>query len=529
MKHWHVHFTTVVEWKSNCGRIMVLTLLIVHCLHHMTTVTCHVCYVQVGSLCIGRAGACVVRLPNSWLSEFGSSLASRPGLATCQGCLSSSSVCPCQPVACPLLPKTFRSAGTSTERSVSAVSRHFGQTQNVSDNSSCMQLASRQALSHRRTQQADAVRPTSGAKQRSYDVGCGFVQFCHKHIFANSPALSSVSACRRKISQNLTTVESRSMSQCDSFNSHFNPCYSNSSPPEDDDDDDINLDAVSLCDSLCSSRVRKSRALPVVSEMSESCFEGLQSSVHEQVIDLPKHFRPLSWAGSVDDCLIGSCCICSNQPAFSVLKSDKWDQPVTQLTNSASQMTSDEVCETPFYWELELPITSCERNPSSQASPLPDACQKLASPLRMGTLAFDVRNVSDSSHTAMPFTKKPLCQNSEVVVDTMKVPKMGCLPESCCMCHDCHRICYPRGINRRRHAVSGRTPLAPEVHIPRTCKCMKQRRCPTPPRMLSPAVDDDSLRIPVADIWNMLSSQVLLISGSEYLSVKCSFQLPSLE
>jgi len=364
--------------------------------------------------------------------------------------------------------------------------------------SDCIYPASREVFSDRRAQQTSAVRPDSGPKQRSYDVGCGFVQFCHKHIFANPTTVSSVSGRTRKVSQNPGTVMS-SQSQCDSFNAHFNPCYSNSSPPDDDDDnDDINLDAISLCDSLCSSRTRKAHVLPVVSEMSESCFEGLQSSTDRQVIDLPRRFRPLSWAGPVDECLIGSGCSCSNQLALSTLKSDTCYLPGAQLRSSVSQMASDELCvplsaETPFYWELELPSTTSGIH-ASQTPPVPETCQKLASPLRMGTLSFDT-GMFDSSddHARKLLPNKTLCQNSGSVA-----PKMGCLPARCLICRECQHICSPSGINRHNHAVSNNT-LPHKVHIPQACKCMKQRRCPTPPRMLSPSVNDDD-SVPVADI-----------------------------
>ena len=378
--------------------------------------------------------------------------------------------------------------------------------------SDCMHPATRDALFNRRAQQPGAARADSDLKQRSHDVGCGFVQFCHKHIFANPTAISSVLGRTRKVSQSPGTVTS-SESQCDSFNAHFNPCYSNRSPPDDDDDDDINLDAVSLCDSLCSSHTRKTHALPVVSEMSESCFEGLQSSTHEQVIDLSRRFRPLSWAGPVDDCSFGSRCRCSNQNqlAFSTLKSETCDPAGAQLLNSECQIASDELCvplsdETPFYWELELPGAASSTNHTSQTSPVPEACQKLASPLRMGTHSFDTCSVLESSN-ALAAAKKLLpnklsYQNSGYVVDTAKAPKMGCSPARCLMCRDCQRVCCSvSGINRHNQAVFSKAPLPHEVCIPRTCKCVKQRRCPTPPRMLSPCVnDDDSVKVPVADI-----------------------------
>ena len=473
----------------------------------------YVCCWQVGSLCIGRAGACVVRLPNSWLLEFGSSVASRPGLAPCHGCLfnASPSLCPCQPVACPLLPKTFRSAGTSTERNVSTTSAHVGQTRRMASYTECMHPATRDVLFNRRTQQPGAVRPDSDQKQRSHDVGCGFVQFCHKHIFANPTAISSVLGRTRKVSQSPASAMS-SESHCGSLNAHFNPCYSNRSPPDDDDDDDdVNLDAIGLCDSLCSSHTRRTHALPAVSEMSESCFEGLQSSTHEQVIDLSRRFRPLSWAGPADDCSLGSRCSCSNQSAFCAPKSETFDPPGAQLLNSDCQIASDELCvplsgETPFYWELELPGTTSSTNLISQTPPVSEACQKVASPLRMGTHSFDTGSVLESS-SAHAATKKLLpnkssYQNSGYVVDTAAAPTMGCSPARCLMCRDCQLVCCSASaINRHNQTVSAKTPLPREVRMPRACKCVKQRRCPTPPRMLSPcANDDDSLRVPVADI-----------------------------
>ena len=428
---------------------------------------------------------------------------------TCRGCLNSPSVCPCQPVACPLLPKTFRSAGTSTERNVSATSQHAGQTRCTSGHSDCMHPATREVLD-RRVQQAGAVRPDSGQKQRSYDIGCGFVQFCHKHIFANPAAVSPVSRSTRKMSHMSGTAAS-SQSHCDSFNAHFNPCYSNSSPPDDDDDDDINLDAVSLCDRLCSSRGRKGRELPAVSEMSESCFEGLQSSTHERIIDLPRRFRPLSWAGPDDDCLTDAGCSCSGHSVVSALKPEACYLPEAQLLNlnSVSQTASDDLrmplsTESPFYWELELPGTASGINLISQTSPVPEMCQKLASPLRMGTLAFDAGSMSRSGDayaaaTAKLLQTEPLCQNSASVADTAKAPKMGCLPARCFICRDCHQhVCSPSGSNKHNPAVSSKTSLP---RIPRACKCLKHQRCPTPPRMLSPCVsDDDSVRVPVADI-----------------------------
>jgi len=340
----------------------------------------------------------------------------------------------------------------------------------------------------------DAMRPAPGSKQRSLDVGCGFVQFCHKHIFA-SPA--AVSPAARKMSQSRATAVS-SQSQLDSFNSHFNPCYSNSSPP--DDDDDINLDALNFCDSLCSSRARKTRGLPVVSEMSESCFEGLQSSSDKPVMDLPRMFRPLSWAGHVDDCLTGSACSCYNQSVVPAAKSEKWNASDEYILNPISEAGSDEQFtplsgEAPFYWELELPNVSSDTNLTS-LSTLPETCQRLASPLRMGTLAFDTGNVPDSGHSHAAAKKllpnKPLCQNLSSVVDTVKAPKMGCL-----ICRNCQHICSACAVDGR--AVLNTVSLPSEV--PQACKCMRRRRCPTPPRMLSPGAGcDDSIRVPVADV-----------------------------
>jgi len=421
---------------------------------------------------------------------------------TCQSCLSSPPVCPCQPVACPLLPKTFRSAGTNTDRNVSATS---GQLRRMTSKSDCMQLASRQLLADRRV---ESTRPESGSKDRSCDIGCGFVQFCHKHIFASPAAISSVSGRARKMSQNPVTVMS-SQSQCDSFSSHFNPCYSSSSPPDDDDNDDINLDAVRLCDGICSSRTTKTRALPALpgmSEMSESCFESLKSSANTQVLDLPRLFRPLSWAGPVDSCLTDSGCSCSNQSAVSATKSEKWNLPGAQRSSPASHVVSHEQfvplsAETPFYWELELPTDTN----AFQTLLMPETCQKLASPLRMGTASSEMGNVFESSHVDADskklLPKKPPYENLGSEVGAVRAPKMGCLPAKCFVCRDCQHVCSACGINRKNPAESCSTPLIFESCLPRTCKCMKQRRCPTPPRMLfSHADDDDSLGVPVADI-----------------------------
>lgn len=351
-------------------------------------------------------------------------------------------------------------------------------------------------ISNSHARHTGVVRPERSPKQRSYDAGCGFVQFCHKHIFANPTAVSSAAGRTRKVSQHPESMMS-SQRECNSFTAHYNPCYSNSSPPDDDDDDDIHLDAISLCDSLYSRRTRKTTMLPAVSEMSESCFEGLQSSVHKHVIDVPRQFRPVSWAGPVDDCLIGSSCSCCNQPASCKLKSGMYCLPETQLLNSASHIAADETCmpmsaEAPFYWELELPGTS-------QTSP--ETCQKIASPLRMGTLTFDTSNVLESvdAHAAAKklLPNKPSCQNSGSTVDTAKAPKMGCSPSRCIICRDCQHM---SNINRHQHAGLCKTPLSHEICIPTGCNCVKQRRCPTPPRMLSPSVNDDSVRVSVADI-----------------------------
>ena len=417
----------------------------------------------------------------------------------CQGCLASPAVCPCQPVTCPLLPKTFRSAGTNTDRNIPSAA---GQIRRMSRKSDCMQLASRHLLADRRV---EAMLPESGSKERSYNIGCGFVQFCHRHIFTCPTAVSPVSGRARKVSQNPVTVMS-SQSHCNSFNSHFNPCYSSSSPPDDDDDDDIKLDAVHLCDGVCNGHTRKARALPAVSEMSESCFEGLQSSPSTQVFDLPRLFRPLSWAGPVDSCLVDSHCSCSGQSAVSAVKSDKWNLPGAQLSSPASHLASDEQfmplsAETPFYWELELPTETT----ASQTSLMPETCQKVASPLRMGTVSFEVGNVFESSHADAAskklLPKKPSCQNLGSALDAVKAPKMGCLPAKCFICRNCQHVCSARDVSIKNAAVSCRIPFASEVHIPQTCKCVKQQRCPTPPRMLSLyADDDDSLRVPVADI-----------------------------
>jgi len=433
---------------------------------------------------------------------------------TCRGCLNSLAVCPCQPVACPLLPKTFRSAGTCTDRNVSATSQRAGQTRWISSKSDCIHPANKE-VSGRRIQQADVIRADSGQKQQSYDVGCGFVQFCHKHIFAAPTAVSPVSRRARKVSQDPGTITSR-QSQCDSFNVHFNPCYSNSSPPDDDDDDDINLDATSLCDSLCSSSyTRKKYVLPAVSEMSESCFEGLQSSSYRHLIDFPRQFRPLSWAGPVDDCLIGSGCSCCNQSAFSTVNSEACCNPGAQLLKSVSQIASDELCvpmsaETPLYWELELPGTNVGTHLASQTSPLPETCQKLGSPLQMGTHTFDAGNVCEPSDADAATKKllpkpscyvKPPCHNVWSIADTAKAPKMGCLPARCFICRDCQHACSQASINRQNRSVTSRMSQPHEIHILQACKCVKQRRCPTPPRMLSPCTDnDDSVRVPVADI-----------------------------
>ena len=362
----------------------------------------------------------------------------------------------------------------------------------------CMQLANRQLESDRRV---EAVRPESSSKQRSYDIGCGFVQFCHKHIFASPTAISPISGRTRKVSRNPVTVMS-SQSQCDSFNSHFNPCYSSSSPPDDDDDVDINLDTVHLCDSLCSSHARKTRALPVVSEMSESCFEGLQSSSNTQLVDLPRLFRPLSWAGPVDSCLTDSGCRCSSHSAVAAVKNlnlsgAQLSCPVSQIATVEQSMPLS--AETPVYWELELPTDAN----AAHTSLLPEICPKLASPLRMGTISFETGNVFESSYAASKklLPKETPCQNLGSAVDTVKAPRMGCLPAKCFICRDCHQVCSACGINRQNPAMLQEIALQPEVHIPRTCKCSKQRRCPTPPRMLSPCADgDDSLGVLVADI-----------------------------
>jgi len=376
-----------------------------------------------------------------------------------------------------------------------------------------MRRPAAKATERHMVQQADIVRGQDstevGPKHRS-DVGCGFVQFCHKHIFA-SPAVTA-SGRTRKVSPS-----DPAMSECNSsLQAHFNPCYSNSSLPDDDDDDELGIDlnAASLFDSLHQTR-RTDRPLPAVSEMSMSCFEGLLSSTssYKEVIGFPsRQFRPLSWAGQVEDGqLMESVCTCSSQSAFSTSKSESCYPLEAQLLNNVSQIPPDELClpwlgETPVYWELEMPRSDIGTTDlASQTSlPPPETCQKLASPLRMGThTIFDAGNVVETNDAQAAAGKnRPPCQNSCSMADTLKapLPRMGCLPAHCYVCRDCQHVCIGK---ETLCAESSRTPplLSRKMHVPRSCKCVKPRRCPTPPRMLSPCVDDDdSVRVPVADI-----------------------------
>jgi len=412
--------------------------------------------------------------------EIGSSVASRTGETTCRGCVHSPAVCPCQPV---VQPKTFRSASTST---ATDALQHVHSTRRVLANPGRVAQSSGEMMSERHVQ----LMHDSGPKRRSCNVGCGFVRFCHKHIFANPAAVPSVSECAAKVPPHVMS----SQNHCDLFRSHFNPCYSDDSPTEDDDDCNINLDAVSLCDSLCRAHTRKARALPAVSEMSESCFEGLQSSSHKQVIDAPRLFRPLSWTDPVD-CLVDSGCTCSRRSTRPSVKNENWNAFRAPPSNPPCEIVSGEQpAEMPFYWELELP------GASNTGRRVPEISQRLASPVRMGTLTFHTGKVPESSHahTAAKnlLPNKQLCQNVGYTEHGVKVPGIDCLPAKCLVCRDCQHTSSACGTNRRIHPVLGDAASAPEVHIPPACRCVKQRRCPTPQRMLSPCgEDDDSLKV----------------------------------
>jgi len=115
----------------------------------------------------------------------------------------------------------------------------------------------------------------------------------------------------------------------------------------------------------------------------------------------------------------------------------------------------------------------------------------------MGTYAFDAGNVVETSDVRVAAKNGPPSDATKAAP-----PKMGCLPARCCICRDCQHVC----IGRQNHAGSSGTSSSREqLHIPRRCKCVTPRRCPTPPRMLSPCDDDDSVRVPVADIWTVFS------------------------
>jgi hypothetical protein len=415
-------------------------------------------------------------------------------MADCDSWIGAASNCPCQPFPCLLLPKTFRSAGTCTEPLSSPSPLASVRTSAVeSKGVTSPARRSRPEWSSlfcgfpvERAKPAAVIRP-SGNSSPLHVTKCPDVRPSSRKYFPTTAVRSqSDAAC---LSPNVTSVDLIDLNtgMCSSFNSTFNPCYTSSTPPDEENCGGAN------CGAYHQYELATTPGLPVLPEMTESCFEGIQADKRLGQVPLSGGFRPASWAGPSDGIPDHSSFMAPGSPSAYLSKRHEDRTYNRVMTRSRTQTT----CQKPsspdshYYWELEFAQAAKIASFSGpQPTPALDVSPKMAIPLRMGTLVFSNGEPSKEKLAQVSGHMETL---SGAAGDRMtRVPKMGrCLPARSSSCNSCSRV----------HD----TPLASKLLPPGTVlhggKCTKHRRCPTPPCVLSPCVDgSETAEVAVADI-----------------------------
>jgi hypothetical protein len=374
----------------------------------------------------------------------------------------------------------------------------------------------------------EVASASRGNDTKVQDVYCGISRLCRR------PATPS-----RLTAPGAASAESGGLDRSCSltFNSTFNPCYTSSTPPDNDDDecDDFNVD------DLISSTFGKRLGRQGGYEMSRSCFEGQASADNRSALPtattpaaVAPGFRPASWAGPPS----GIVCSHSSHAGFAsptpgvtdlrsenkigiVEPSHSTAYPASRLTTSDSSRSASDsmqpfVEDVHYYWELESTRTSAGptlhlHNPSLML----EFNQRPIVPIQMGTQlrmaeahqagAAALPQANSSSSLSMPAEAGAKSKLS-------KAPQMGrCAvfkPAGSDCCADATvrsallvpvPKCDPTARTLQQSAASGEVKAVSDLQF-KEVKMAKPYRCPTPPRILSPAEDGETCEVAIADI-----------------------------
>lgn len=450
--------------------------------------------------------------------------------------------CPCRPFARQSPPKTFRSAGTSTEptglatgissMSVAKICAALPQTSRRTDSdspSSSRSSALPTSISSisRPTEIASACRATD---RRVQDVYCGI-----SRVFRRPMTPSMLPAPVAASAESAGLDRSRSLT----FNSTFNPCYTSTTPPDNDDQDECDDDDFDI-DDLISSAFGKRCGRLAGYEMSQSCLEGRPSAdssaappsaASAAVASAAGGFRPASWAGPPSSIIAGftSPPVCLNDHH-------------NECKNGMAELSNATVCTPPhssrqnagnsnrsvfdslqpvaedvhYYWELESTRNSAGptlhmHNPSLML----EFNQRPIVPIQMGTQLRMAEShqagAAVLSQVGSPLLSLPT--ESSAKSKLLKVPQMGrCAvmkPTGSDCCADATvrsavlvpvPKCDPtvRKVQRST-AAAGEVEAVSDLQF-KDVKQAKPHRCPTPPRILSPADAGESCEVAIADI-----------------------------
>jgi len=432
--------------------------------------------------------------------------------------------CPCQPFARLSPPKTYRSAGTSTEpidlpAEISSVSMVKSSTATAISS-----LRMESDLPSVRSAMINRVAPTNF--NQSSEPGAGLLQpdnnvqdlFCGISRLCRKPVVPSMLSMAGNYSGDFMGFDrSRSLT----FNSTFNPCYTSSTPPdnEEDDKDETNV-------SILTSSGHKPYKLALLSEMSQSCVGALRSAASSSppVVSYSgsSGFRPASWAGPPS--FRHSDYTSFNSPsAVKISGGDEIPREVTEssqskfLTSSTGAESGRPNVEclhpvaedTHYYWELESTKASVAPTPRVQNHSLVlELNPRSVVPIHMGT-QLRMSETQQSVATAQLLTSSPLAVTAESYGKSKlsRVPQMGRCTAMKAAGPDCSsdvtwstKSDSTAVMKVHQKPVIGDMKVGFDVHSNET-KTFRPHRCPTPPRVLSPCVTgDESCQVAVADI-----------------------------
>lgn len=448
--------------------------------------------------------------------------------------------CPCRPFARQSPPKTFRSAGTSTEPiglvtgiSSMSVAKNCTASPLTSRRTDCDSPSSSRSSAlpasiSRPTEIASACRATDRKVQ---DIYCGISRLCRRPMTPSmlpAPVAASADSAGLDRSRSLT------------FNSTFNPCYTSTTPPDNDDEDECDDDFD--IDELLSSTFGKRYGRQGGYEMSQSCLEGRTaadsssaspSAASAAVASAAAGFRPASWAGPPSN-IIACNAGFSSPPSCLIDRHNECQNGMVELSKatvcvpphasrliagnssrSASDSKPPVVEDVHYYWELESTRSSAGptlhlHNPNLML----EFNQRPIVPIQMGT-QLRLAETHQAGAASLSQVSSPLLTlptESSAKSKQLKVPQMGrCAvmkPTGSDCCTDATvrsavlvpvPKCDPTVRKMQRSTAGGGGDEVEELQL-KEVKQTKPHRCPTPPRILSPADDGEACEVAIADI-----------------------------